>query len=63
MNAPPLVGQKTRDRGVPVLPILLALDTFVLGGLAAFLTVNRLLDALLGVYAPRDKDRIVDEPN
>jgi hypothetical protein len=35
---------------------LLALDPFVLGGFAAFLVVNRLLDEQLAHYAPRDMD-------
>ena len=56
MHAQPPASLTNRPRGAPVLPILLALDTLLLGGFAALLAVNRLLDAQLGVYAPRNMD-------
>jgi hypothetical protein len=40
----------------PVLPVLLGLDAFVLGGLAALLAVNRLLQETGNVYAPHNMD-------
>jgi len=39
-----------------VLAVLLGLDAFVLGGLTALLTVNRLLQETRDVYAPHDMD-------
>jgi hypothetical protein len=40
----------------PILPILLGLDAFVLGGLAALLAVNRLLQRHAVVYEPHNMD-------
>jgi hypothetical protein len=42
--------QKDRSRSTIFL-IVLALDTFVVGGFVAFLIVNRLLNIQLGIYA------------
>ena len=56
MTAQLLAGQKKRHLDLPILPILLALDTFVLGGFTALLVVNCLLDKQLAIYAPRHMD-------
>jgi cytochrome bd-type quinol oxidase subunit 2 len=41
-----------RQRRLPILSLLLALDAFVLGGLVTLLLVNRLLGNQLNIYAP-----------
>ena len=56
MKAELLAGQKNKHPGFPIPPLLLALDTFVLGGFAAFLVVDRLLNDQLAHYAPRHMD-------
>jgi hypothetical protein len=58
MNAQPLAGRKKGHPGLPVLPILLALDAFVLGGFVALLVVNGLLNDQLGVYTPHHMDAV-----
>jgi hypothetical protein len=52
-----------RQRRLPILSILLALDAFVLGGLIALLLVNRLLNNQLNIYVPHSwaaADAILD---
>jgi heme A synthase len=51
----PLTHQNS-PRKRPILPVLLGLDAFVTGGLAALLTVNRLLQKTANAYAPYDMD-------
>lgn len=45
-----------RQRRFMILSALVALDTFVLGGLAALLLVNQLLGNQLSIYAPHSMD-------
>jgi hypothetical protein len=51
----PQISQNS-PRRLPVLPVLMGLDTFALGGLTALLVVDRVLQETRNVYAPHDTD-------
>ena len=55
MNTTTLARQHRKHKG-SLLPILLGLDAFFLGGLTALLAVNRLLWTHANRYAPYDMD-------
>lgn len=55
MNTRIQTGPDRPYRG-PILAVLLGLDAFVLGGLAALLAVNRMLREARDLYAPYDMD-------